>query len=186
MHQQGRANCENGSVVQEQTLRGTWSRGSVVWRGAASLIVTLIAIRKSVHVRVVEKGFGAVSPRETLQKSKQVSQQNLFWHRLGLTGSDLAANAKVRVGDKLGLLVAVTLLLQEGVQHAHPYAGQGDHKGQDLPCLCCRKRKNKVLINKWPQQRFRISRCLKTSNMLQLQFWQEWAREITLPWGGEA
>lgn len=53
---------------------------------------------------------------------------------------DLAANAKVRVGDELGLLVAVALLLQEGVQHAHGYTGQSDHKAQDLPCLGCRKR----------------------------------------------
>lgn len=64
------------------------------------------------------------------------------------TGSDLAANAKVRVGNKLRLLMAVALLLQERVQHAHSYTRQGDHKGQDLPCLSCRKKKNKVLIHK--------------------------------------
>lgn len=46
---------------------------------------------------------------------------------------DLAANAKVAVRDKLGPLVAVTLLLQVHVQHAHCHTGQCYHEGEDLP-----------------------------------------------------
>lgn len=38
-----------------------------VEEGEGSLVVTLVAIRKGVQVRVVEKGFGAVPPRETLR-----------------------------------------------------------------------------------------------------------------------
>lgn len=53
----------------------------------------------------------------------------------GWTESHLAANAEVAVRDELGLLVAVLLLLQERVEHAHGHAGQGQHEGQDLPRL---------------------------------------------------
>lgn len=43
--------------------------------GGGSLVVTLVAVRKGVHVRVVEKGFGAVPPRETLRVK---NEQNTF------------------------------------------------------------------------------------------------------------
>lgn len=54
--------------------------------------------------------------------------------------SDLSANAQVGVRDELRLLVAVLLLFQEGVQHAHGDAGQGHHEAQDLPGLSWRRR----------------------------------------------
>lgn len=34
------------------------------------LLIALIAARKGVHLTVVEKGFGAISPGETLQENK--------------------------------------------------------------------------------------------------------------------
>lgn len=43
------------------------------------------------------------------------------------------------VRDELGLVVAVALLLQVHVQHAHGDAGQGDHEAQDLPRLGCER-----------------------------------------------
>lgn len=110
-----------------------WSR-PVVWRRAASLVVALVAVRKRVHMRVVEKRPGAVSPRETLQKNPKVLVRAPLT-QTGFDGSDLAADAEVGVGHKLRLLVAVALLLQEGVEHAHTHAWQGHHEGQDLPSL---------------------------------------------------
>lgn len=56
--------------------------------------------------------------------------------------SDLAANAKMAVRDKLGLLVAVTLLLQVHVQHAHRHTRQRHHEGQDLPGPGWKRRHN--------------------------------------------
>lgn len=52
-----------------------------------------------------------------------------------LMKSDLAANAKMGVGDKLWLLMAVVLLLQECVQHANSNTWKGNHEGEDLPGL---------------------------------------------------
>lgn len=111
--------------------------------------MALVAIRERVDMGVVEQGSGAVSPRETLQKSKHVSEQRRWGHTAGsaASGSHLAANAQVRVGDELRLLVAVALLLQEGVQHAHGHPRQGHHKAQDLPCLRWRRRKNKAFVH---------------------------------------
>lgn len=74
--------------------------------------MSLIAIRKSIHMWVVEKTFVAITPGETL-----------------------AANAKMGVRDKLWLLMAVVLLLQECVQHANSNTWKGNHEGEDLPGL---------------------------------------------------
>lgn len=52
-----------------------------------------------------------------------------------LMKSDLAANAEMGVGDKLWLLMAVVLLLQECVQHANSNTWKGNHEGEDLPGL---------------------------------------------------
>lgn len=52
--------------------------------------------------------------------------------------SDLSANAKVGVWDKLWWCVmAVLLLFQEGVQHAHCDTRQCNHKAEDLPRFSC-------------------------------------------------
>lgn len=65
-----------------------------------------------------------------------------FWYyfRILVCGhvpaSHLAADAEVRVGDELGLLVAVVLHLQESVQHTHAHTGQSHQEGQQLPGLC--------------------------------------------------
>lgn len=52
----------------------------------------------------------------------------------------LGADAQVAVGDELWLLVAVLLLLQEGVEHAHADAWQSHQEGQNLPSLGCQRR----------------------------------------------
>lgn len=106
------------SVVLER--REDWS----LFQFGGLVIVPLIAVRKGVHMRVVEKAFVAVTPRETL------SQQNdntitAVTHRLPCTSlplhmnTDLGADAEVGVRDELWLFMAVVLLFQEHVQHAH-------------------------------------------------------------------
>ncbi len=50
-------------------LREDWSLCQLWMSGERGLvIVTLIAIRKGIHMWVVEEGFGAISPRETLSE----------------------------------------------------------------------------------------------------------------------
>lgn len=61
--------------------------------------------------------------------------------------SDLGANAKVGVRCELGLFMAMILLLQESVQHAHSDAREGNHKGQNLPCLCWKSERKRATIN---------------------------------------
>lgn len=111
----------------------------------ASLVVALVAVRESVGVRVVEQRFVAVSPREALWGIKHTtpSARHADTPRRRFIGyfraqrSDLGADAEVGVRDELGLLVAVLLLLQVHVQHAHGDTGQSHHEGQNLPGLSC-------------------------------------------------
>lgn len=76
-----------------------------VWLGG-SLIVTLVAIGKRVHVSVVEKAFGSVSPGELLWGGKNRNASvgvglKMTACRFSALTSDLSANAQVGVRDEL-------------------------------------------------------------------------------------